>query len=353
MIRDSPLIGTGIGTFTYQYAGHRPPEYFARPQATNLTDHAHNELLEITAEQGLLGLAMTLWLLVAVLVHGWRGWNERAADRWLALGASGGLVVLLVHNQFDINLRLPPNQTVLWLLMGLVVRAARRPVAVETQPPPTTPKITVEGPSSFLTPAQARAVRVAVCVVLIGLIAHFHVVRVMAANLAFRRALVARDRGDWETAMENYLRCLEHDPYRVEAWYRLAFICAQFRQTDEQAIEYYLQVAELAPDYGDVNTNLAFLFVKRNRHREAVPYLQRAVELNPYNVNLRKALAQCYQTLNLDRELKNEIIEILRLEPEHPWAKEVWNSRFKLEKMEKSDDAEHQSRLRRRLPAPR
>ena len=52
MIAARPLLGHGLGTYVAVYPAYRLPEYFLRPKATNVTDHAHNELLEITARAG-------------------------------------------------------------------------------------------------------------------------------------------------------------------------------------------------------------------------------------------------------------------------------------------------------------
>src|SRR5580704_801112 len=72
MIAARPLLGHGLGAYIAVYPAYRWPEYFLRPKATNVTDHAHNELLEIAAEQGLIGLAATLWLWATAVWCGFR-----------------------------------------------------------------------------------------------------------------------------------------------------------------------------------------------------------------------------------------------------------------------------------------
>jgi tetratricopeptide (TPR) repeat protein len=196
---------------------------------------------------------------------------------------------------------------------------------------------------------MGRWFTIGACVLLIGLLASLHVYRPVVASIAYRKALIARDHADWKTAMDQYLICLQNDPYFVEAWYRLAFLCAQFPGTDEQAIEYYLQVIDLAPNYGDVNTNLATLYLRRDRKKDALPYIQRAAELNPYNLALRTTLAHLYLDLGLTRELKNETMEILRLDRTNAWAQEIWETRFR---QEKPDTTNAPPRVRK-IPATR
>ncbi|MSR64944.1 MAG: hypothetical protein EXS18_04090 [Verrucomicrobiae bacterium] len=342
MIVESHFIGTGLGTFTYEYAQYRPPEYFARPQATNLTDHAHNEFLEIAAESGIAGLGVMLWLLGIVLVRGWRGFTASAPNRWLALAAWGGVIVLVVHNLFDLNLRLPPNQTLLWLLMGLVIRCTHTPSpevapALSPRRKPTPAQVAADEKSAQTAARMGRLITMGSSLLLIALLAYTHVYRPVMADMFFRKAAIERDHEKWEPAMQNYLECLEHDPFRVEAWYRLAYICTKFNETDEEAIKHYLQVVEFAPDYGDVNTNLAYLYLKRDRKRDAIPYLQRAVETNPYNLTTQLILAHVYFDLNLSRELKGEVISILQKDPQNAWANDLWQSRFRLEKLDSTN----------------
>lgn len=335
MVRDSPLIGTGLGTFTYAYASYRPPEYHARPQATNLTDHAHNEFLEITAESGIFGLAIMLWLWGVVLARGWRGAVAGNPHHWFTLGAWGGVIALLVHGLFDINLRQPPNQSLLWLLMGLVLATTRSTSYLSGDAKPKTAEdlsvIFADEPEGGFWREKGPLITMGGSVFLIGLLAYFQVYKPVMADHYFRKALIERDQEDWKGAMENYLACLHLDPYRVIAWYRLAYICAQFPETEEQAIDYYLMVSELAPDYADVNSNLAYLYVKRDKRREAIPYLRRAIQLNPYNLTLRTVLANIFLELGLDRDLKEQVLEILGQDPDHPWANRIWEEKFKQE----------------------
>lgn len=349
MVTKSHFTGTGLGTFTYEYAKYRPPEYFARPQATNLTDHAHNEFLEIAAESGIAGLGVMLWLLGIVFVRGWRGSSESGVNQWIARAAWAAVIVLVVHNQFDINLRRPPNQTLLWLLMGLVIRCTTsREAASSAAPHPIRPRpsghISAEEANAHSARRNARLITIGACLLLVMLLGYAQVYKPVLGDAAFRDAVIAREKGDpksLEDAMENYLLSLEYDPYRVEAWYRLAYLCAQFPQTDEEAIRYYLQVAELAPDYGDVNKNLAFLYLKRDRKRDALPYLQRAVETNPYNLTLRLALAHLYFDLNLERELRTEVITILQHDPQNAWANDLWETRLKAEPAQSTNAPPH------------
>jgi len=128
MIAARPLLGHGLGTYVVVYPRYRLPEYFLRPKAANVTDHAHNELLEIAAEQGLIGLAATLWLWATVVWCGFRASHRLdGADRRCLWGMFGAMLVLMFHGLVDVDLRYLANQSLLWLLMGLLVGADATP----------------------------------------------------------------------------------------------------------------------------------------------------------------------------------------------------------------------------------
>ena len=117
MIAANPLSGTGLGTFSLSY-----PPYKIYGE-TAIWDQAHNEYLQVLAESGLIGFSLFLWGLVAF----WRRvLFPRLSTRWhhqppVPLGASLGVLVLLLHSLVDFNLQIPSNGLLFILLAGLVL----------------------------------------------------------------------------------------------------------------------------------------------------------------------------------------------------------------------------------------
>ena len=73
---DKPFFGQGIGGFEYGYAPHRADHWNFLPGMDtvlpNLGIHAgaaHNELLQALVEIGLIGVALSAWLLYRVLAN--------------------------------------------------------------------------------------------------------------------------------------------------------------------------------------------------------------------------------------------------------------------------------------------
>ena len=86
------------------------------------------------------------------------------------------------------------------------------------------------------------------------------------------------------------------------------------------AIDRCLRIEELAPDYADVTYNLGRLYLAANQAAEALPYLRRAVEINPYAVDRRAALASALHDVGQNDEAMRQLDRVLRMQPDHPEA---------------------------------
>jgi len=86
--------------------------------------------------------------------------------------------------------------------------------------------------------------------------------------------------------------------------------------TRQTAIDQCLQIEEFAPDYADVTYNLGQLYMADNRVTSALPYLRRAVEINPYNVDRRLALAMALHGVGQKEEAMQQLDQALQLQPD-------------------------------------
>lgn len=115
-----PVVGVGPGGFPAAYASERLPGKDYLP--TTLFEpppHAHNVILQILAEQGLVGLVAFLALAIVVVAGlvGVRRADERWV-RWTARGLLGCLAAFMLHNMFDVTL-LEGTGEYLFALLGM------------------------------------------------------------------------------------------------------------------------------------------------------------------------------------------------------------------------------------------
>src|ERR1041384_3582514 len=278
MIAARPSLGHGLKTFEIEYAKFRLPEYFLRLKATNLTDHAHNELLEIAAEQGIFGLATTLWLWVTAAWADATTWrNSNASLRRLRLGLLAATAVFILHGMVDVDLRYPPNQPLLWILLGVLVSGNRRSPTVLR-----------------LNSNPSGGIWATACICVAAVVAVEAVAWPVWPDIWERKARIAEARNDLVAAGQAAGRSLEIQPLRLGTRYFLAGVLARIptEEARAQAIEECLRLEALAPDYGDITFNLGQLYLVEGRPGDALPYLRRAVEINPYNTQRRAVLAR-------------------------------------------------------------
>jgi putative inorganic carbon (HCO3(-)) transporter len=120
IIRDYPLLGTGVGTFQYVFPRYRDAT------TTAFYDFAHSDYLQVFSEAGVLGLAL-LASGVFLVAKAWRGDPREVRTGETVLRSACGFALLSVglHEAFDFSLQIPANLLAATLVAGcLVVLAA-------------------------------------------------------------------------------------------------------------------------------------------------------------------------------------------------------------------------------------
>jgi len=105
IIRDHPWTGVGMGAMERRYPPYRAPDSPVDP--TRRLGHLHNNLIQIAAERGLLGLACWLWIWGAYGVDTWRiyarvGPEDRQAKA-LVVGSLACVIGFQIEGLFEYN----------------------------------------------------------------------------------------------------------------------------------------------------------------------------------------------------------------------------------------------------------
>ena len=132
IIKDFPLFGSGLGTFTQVFPMHR--SFHIR----SLVTHAENDFLQLVSETGLVGLGL-LVILFALLFYqvarGLRLLSQRDPKRYIAIGGLVSILALMFHSLVERNIQVPGNAFLWTLLMALVLRMSERvPLTPEVMP---------------------------------------------------------------------------------------------------------------------------------------------------------------------------------------------------------------------------
>lgn len=131
ILRDHPLTGIGLDTFRIVAQNVYPYFDYALDQTVN----AHNRLLQVGVDQGLVGLGAFVALVILFYRANHRAWQQAGTrtNRGLALGLGGGFTALMFGNVLDDGVLTGRAGLAVWYLLGLGMAQAYL-VGRETDP---------------------------------------------------------------------------------------------------------------------------------------------------------------------------------------------------------------------------
>lgn len=115
MVAQRPWLGFGAGGFYTAFPR------FALPEHVLSYDHAHNDLLQIGSEMGLLGLALLASLVIMSLYRAAQVLRNpySTLDRGLAFGVILAVAAALIHALVDFHLQIPANAMTFVMILSL------------------------------------------------------------------------------------------------------------------------------------------------------------------------------------------------------------------------------------------
>lgn len=310
--KQHPIIGSGIGTLGVNYPAAQGKvlaqvryEHFI-PQA-NYSINAHNDLLHMWAEIGILGLLCAAWIIIAFYKGAFLSlWLLDTERRLLLIGFMGGVLAILAHSVFSFPFHVIQNGLLFWLFLGLswvTMRQSRvkreesrvessefgvqnltpnpQPLAPTTNQPPTTnyePR----------TKNQCLILRWGILIVVIGAIVFLGMarVRLFQADMYLKQGKMLIEAG------------LGDDPRAIEA----------------------LEIAtKLEPHYGKAYAYLGMAYAEARRYDEAIEAFKRA-EPNWIEVDHYECLGAAYKNAGWLEEAREVFEEGITIFPNRPNA---------------------------------
>ena len=120
MIAEGPVFGLGLNTYSDNFPKFKPPDYPAHM-------YAHNSYLQMATESGVLGVALLLAFIVAVMLRCRKKLVGRQdGDSFKIFGAAllAGAFGILVNGLFDSVLQSTQLRTLFWSLAGVALAIA-------------------------------------------------------------------------------------------------------------------------------------------------------------------------------------------------------------------------------------
>ena len=116
MIKEHPLLGFGVNTYTKNFPAFKPKDY---PDVR----YTHNSYLHMAAETGVVGAGIFLLFLGFVLFSSAKAFLrfKKGTTRNLAIGVIAGMLGFLAHSVVDTHFYSVTLSAFMFLCLGLIV----------------------------------------------------------------------------------------------------------------------------------------------------------------------------------------------------------------------------------------
>lgn len=293
MWQDHPVLGVGPAHFDYRFRAYRPPSAYVQGRP----DRVHNDYLNTLVDFGVVGFA----IVAAALAEFWwgvfRSWKyvqraqsdlatKRSNRSAFVLGASLGLLAILVHSFVDFNMHIPANAILAVTLLALVAGHFRFATESYWQ--------TVRWPLRI--PLMALLSAGIGCLGYVAWHRSQELKWLLAAEKmrpastaqteAYEKALALRP-----TNFEATYNIGEH--YRLRAWRGLE----GHETLAAKAMEWFERGMELNPYDPYPPMRYAMCLDWLGRHDQALPYFEKALKLDPNSYYTRAHMGWHYAQL--------------------------------------------------------
>jgi len=378
MIKDHPLLGSGIGTYKYNTLRYQA-KFFEQGQNRSLYHHgfadkAHNEYLQLWAELGIIGLGIFIWLIISYFSYGLKLLKKIRDDgsgykKGIIIGLMGAVVAVLVDGIFGYPLHLPATIVLFWLALGVtvVVIGSSKTDAEETNATVIQKGTNKKIKAKKVTEKQGRTEDgesniyrfkplLYIVIILLTVFLCVIVARPFVARTYCYYGNKEIKNENWNEAIKICEKALKWDPYLGQVYYDIGKIL-QNKGIYNLALEYFEKAAKYV-DHPDLPRDFALIYLKKGqldkaaiKLRQAISYqknkksmvplytdlgntylrlgrvkpaeeaFKNALKINPKYVNAYYGLAGVYLRQNREAEALEELQKVIELAPDSEEAK--------------------------------
>jgi O-antigen ligase len=123
IIKDFPVLGSGLGTFVQIFPAYRSFH------VEGLVTHAENDFLQLVSEVGLVGTGLLTVVFLSLFRRAFSGIRELSLDdsqRYIAIGGLVGILGLMFHSIVERNIQVPANAFLYTFLLAMILRIRTR-----------------------------------------------------------------------------------------------------------------------------------------------------------------------------------------------------------------------------------
>jgi O-antigen ligase len=285
MIRQNPLIGTGMGTWQWHFQKVKDYRILSFP------DYTHNDYLNLASDYGIIGVVLMCLVFAAFFRHAFSVIEsaQSSEDKAFAVGSVSAVVAILVHSWFDFNLHIFGNSAFLAIIMG------------------TAAGIPLSGSPPRSTPFGQRAVAVGVVLSLLVFVTYLFVPTFRAFQVT-RSGDAEKYDLNYEEAVELYVGANRIDPrypkpsikrgdiFRDQlAWRVGPGKLRERRDLATKAVQAYDEALRLNPYMSDVWVSRGRVQEMIGNNDEALSSYLKAIDVAPVSAYAHFVLGQFYR----------------------------------------------------------
>lgn len=280
MIKDNPVLGTGVDTFKSvfpKYAGAN----FAQIDGANVSSRtAHNELLNIAATMGITTLGIYLLLITAYIIMWFRSFTRTVSGdmRLLSIAMFASFTAYFVQNMFSFGVA--AINTYLYLIFAAHAVLYNDYFGSKKK---SIKLYNTAGGENFFIKSALQAVAI-----IIALFFAYKAFMIYSADVHYNKGkILGSVQNRWDLAVSEHLKSVEEAPDEVKYHVYLALAYERLAMTTQdreqqlgllhRAVESYKKGVELNPGNSYYWGNLGRIYTLLARYEDS-KYMQNAFE---------------------------------------------------------------------------
>jgi O-antigen ligase/Flp pilus assembly protein TadD len=352
MIKDRPLLGSGIGTYKYNTLKYQA-EFFAQGENRSLYPHgfadkAHNEYLQLWAELGIIGLGIFTWFIISYFRFGLKILRKIKDEyrQGIIIGLMGVIVAILVDSLFGFPFHLPASIILFWIVLGLSVVINKDNNQIKER---FKKKRKLDRGFSFELILKIMIISFSIFLIIT-------LIRPFMARVDWYYGTKELENENWDGAINICSDAVRWDPWFGQGYYDIGYSLMR-KGLFYEAVKYF-EKAQKYIDLSGLPNNLAAVYIntgqldkgmvelkqailyqkdeklmvplystlgsvynKQEKTELAEKSFKNALKIDPDFVNAHYGLAQVYYQQNRVEEMQEELEIVITLDPDSKEAK--------------------------------
>lgn len=289
MIKEHPIIGVGVNTFRLNYQNYQAgflnnhPEYIPY---LGSAESPHNQFLEITVEQGIVGLLIFLCINILFFKSCIGFINQTPFDeahlkeKMIVIGIMAGVAAILIHGLVEFPLNLVPNAMLYWMYLGFVMVIANKPLKPFKLFKPFKPML------------SALTIIITAALLFIFIFQSLHP---LIASKIHRDTWHLMQAEKWKEAAVSAKKGIDREPLNDELHLFLG-VANYHLENYSESLKEYAKAYELYPDYM-IPYNIGLIHKKMGNLTLAEEYFMKTIFLRPNLPEPYTQLSQVYKEM--------------------------------------------------------